>query len=676
MNEQQLKQIKFEADYSWLGLPDIHEIIARPNPLYPKDIWQKENFHLFITDILRQPENFYFTCKHIFNLTLPPFQLVMLEELWKRPYPMLIGTRGASKSFILAVFVLLYAFLNQGTKVVICGAGFRQSKIIFEYIERIWENAPLLRNAAKSFNVNSDHKKDTDGWKFIIGHSVITAIPIGDGSKIRGLRASLIVVDEFASMDREIYEVSIEPFGSVSASPVESMKNAAKKAFYEKNNISIDSGHFANAITNKTVLSGTAFYAFNHFAEYWERYHNIIASKGDRYKLEEILGGPVPEEFDWTDFSIIRIPCDMIPEGFLQQKMISRAKATVHTGTFQMEYGACFIKDSTGFFKRSLIESCVCSDEKPIKLASGNVSFNAALHGHSNRRYVFGVDPVTGSTSSDGDNFSIVILELWPDHRRIVYVWTTNKKSYQKQRREKKPEDDFYAFCARKIKSLLKLFPCIHISMDSQGGGGIIRENLSHDDEWGSAILPVPEEKPQPTDFLKGEHILEMVNFASADWTSGANHGLRNDLEKQYLLFPHYDSLSVALASEYDNVVKDILNDGLEEVSDEIEILKSELSNIVMTITPGGRERWDTPEVKVDKTIKGKMRKDRYSALLMANMAARTIANLVPVERTSTVGGYIGAIAKHDKGQNFDYAPVWFKEYGSSNLGTSVRRGV
>ena len=54
---------------------------------------------------------------------------------------------------------------------------------------------------------------------------------------------------------------------------------------------------------NQIILSGTAYYDFNHFAEYWKKWKAIVKSKGDKSKLRDIFGGEdVPEEFDWTDW--------------------------------------------------------------------------------------------------------------------------------------------------------------------------------------------------------------------------------------------------------------------------------------------------------------------------------------------------------------------------------------
>jgi hypothetical protein len=55
----------------------------------------------------------------------------------------------------------------------------------------------------------------------------VSALPIGDGSKIRGQRANDIVADEFASMSREIFENVIAGFAAVAASPAENVKRLA-----------------------------------------------------------------------------------------------------------------------------------------------------------------------------------------------------------------------------------------------------------------------------------------------------------------------------------------------------------------------------------------------------------------------------------------------------------------
>jgi hypothetical protein len=63
---------------------------------------------------------------------------------------MLIAARGASKSFLLAVYAILKGLICQGVKIIVVGAAFRQAKVIFEYCENIWYNAPVLRDLVGS----------------------------------------------------------------------------------------------------------------------------------------------------------------------------------------------------------------------------------------------------------------------------------------------------------------------------------------------------------------------------------------------------------------------------------------------------------------------------------------------------------------------------------------------
>ena len=82
----------------------------------------------------------------------------------------------------------------------------------------------------------------------------------------------------------------------------------------------------------------------------------------------------------------------------------------------------------------------------------------------------------------------------------------------------------------------------------------------------------------------------------------------------------------------------------------DIEELKDELSTIVMTQTPNGRNKWDTPEVKLPGGKKGRLRKDRYSALLMANMGAHQIIVYPSTELEFTYGGFAGQIKEMEDG--------------------------
>ena len=139
-----------------------------------------------------------------------------------------------------------------------------------------------------------------------------------------------------------------------------------------------------------------------------------------------------------------------------------------------------------------------------------------------------------------------------------------------------------------------------------------------------------------------------MCQFARADWTAQANHGLRKDFEDKLLLFPAFDQLTLGLTMDSEG--QDILNtdlsknlyDNKTECILEIEELKNELTTIVMSQTStstGARDRWDTPEVKLDNGKKGRLRKDRYSSLVMANMLARQMNRQLAPVNYDVIGG-------------------------------------
>ena len=648
-------------DDAWLGLDIDDTDIFNPTSILKVS---DEDYHLRLSYLMMRPEYFSFLCKHILNVQILPSQALMLHEMWSRKFPMLIASRGFGKSFMLSLYALLRALLLPNRKVVVVGAAFRQSKVLFEYMETIWRNAPILRDICSD---TSGPRRDVDRCVMRINDSTVTCLPLGDGQKIRGQRANDIISDEFASIPRDIFENVVAGFAAVSADPIDNVKRLAAEKRAKELGIEVEKKK-EETIENKDnqiILSGTAYYDFNHFATYWKKWKSIIKSKGIEARLREVFGGDdVPKDFDWTQYSIIRIPYELLPEGFMDAAQVARSKATVHAGIYQMEFGACFTRDSQGFFKRSLIESCVVTNDNVLKNSKGeDIHFEASLIGDPNKRYIFGVDP-----ASEVDNFSIVVIEVNPDHRRIVHCWTTTRSEHkEKVKRGYSRETDFYSYCARKIRDLMKLFPCIHIAMDAQGGGIAVMESLHDRDkiqEGELAIWPtIDDDKPKDTDDERGLHILEMCQFAKYDWLAEANHGLRKDFEDKVLLFPFFDSISLGF-SNADDGLKGRHFDTLEECVMDIEELKDELSMIQITQTATGRDRWDTPEVVVGTGKKSKMRKDRYSALIMANMAARVLQRAPTPQAYNFYGGFAtaGEDYKAKKREDLYNGPNWFTE--------------
>ena len=167
----------------------------------------EDDFHYRLLWLMTRPEYFSFLCKQILNINILPSQALFLCEMWNRKFPMLIASRGFGKSFMLSLYSILRALILPERKVVVVGAAFRQSKVLFEYMETIWNNAPILRSMC---DASSGPRRDVDRCVMRINKSRVTCLPLGDGQKIRGQRANDIISDEFASIPRDIFELWLQ----------------------------------------------------------------------------------------------------------------------------------------------------------------------------------------------------------------------------------------------------------------------------------------------------------------------------------------------------------------------------------------------------------------------------------------------------------------------------------
>ena len=170
------------VNHAWLGLGDISKI-ERINPLIKRSQADIANPGMLEAKLMRDPNYLAFTCKVLLDIQLLPEQCVILQELWTKPFPMYVASRGFGKSFLLALYGILRMVTHPGTKIVIVGSGFRQAKIIFEYMESIWRDAPILRDLCTA---DSGPRRDVDRCTMKLNiagatESYAVAIPLGDG---------------------------------------------------------------------------------------------------------------------------------------------------------------------------------------------------------------------------------------------------------------------------------------------------------------------------------------------------------------------------------------------------------------------------------------------------------------------------------------------------------------
>ena len=96
-----------------------------------------------------------------------------------------------------------------------------------------------------------------------IGESKIIALPLGDGSKLRGFRFHRIIIDEFLLMPEHIYNEVILPFLSVVQNPTEREKvQKAEKTMIARQNERGRSGY--QWPNNKLIALSSASYKFEY----------------------------------------------------------------------------------------------------------------------------------------------------------------------------------------------------------------------------------------------------------------------------------------------------------------------------------------------------------------------------------------------------------------------------
>ena len=146
-------------------------------------------------------------CKDYLNITLKPFQQIMLYLMNVSTNFCGIGGRGISKTFMCAVFCVYRCILWPGTKIVISSKVRSQSiNILDEKIMKILYNkSPNLRSEIKKVEINNQKAEI-----LFKNTSYIKVVTASDNS--RGARANILICDEFRMIDKETIDVVLKHF--------------------------------------------------------------------------------------------------------------------------------------------------------------------------------------------------------------------------------------------------------------------------------------------------------------------------------------------------------------------------------------------------------------------------------------------------------------------------------
>jgi len=424
----------------------------------------------------------------LLKVDLAPIQRVVFEDMWFKNYAIVTAGRGVGKTFLLGLLSTLSCMLYPGYRVGLIGPVFRQSKMIFSEVEKLYSRSNILKDACEK---RPTRGSDTCYLKFksIRGFngSYIEALPLGDGSKIRGSRFYLILVDELAQVPDKVLDMVVRPMGATTLEPMENVRRIERQKKLIEAGLATEDD-FQEEGVNKMIMTSSGYYKFNHM---WRRMKDYWAQM-------DLLG-------DKSPYVVHQVPYWDLPDGFLDRKNIAEAKRIMSDSEFKMEYEAAMISDSEGFFKASLLESC-----------TSNSGFSLELRGVPGEQYILGVDPNQGGV---GANCGVIVVKLGQINK-IVNVLELKGRTTQQ--------------ITQAIQGLCDDYNVVRVFMDKGGGGKAITDLL--EEGYGGSEPIIDTTNDENVDKV-GRHILELVNFNPA-WIADANFTTKALLENKTLRFP------------------------------------------------------------------------------------------------------------------------------------------
>jgi len=478
----------------------------------------------------------------LLGVDLAPIQRLIFKDMWFKNYVIAVCGRGVGKTFLLGLLATLSALLYPGYRAGLIGPVFRQSKMIFSEVEKLYAKSSILREAAFKKPTNSSDKSYLQ-FKPVAGTngSYIEALPLGvDGSKIRGSRFYLILVDELAQVPDKILDMVVRPMAATSLEPMENVRRL------EQQKRLIDAGlatedDFEESSVNKIVMASSGYYKFNHM---WRRMKDYWRQMAESERVGEVC-----------QYSVWQVPYQDLPEGFLDINNIREARRVMSLIEFQMEYEAVMISDSEGFFKASLLDDCTFNSGIKIETV-----------GKKDSKYIVGMDPNQGGSASCG-----LTIVRYGRPSAVVNTFELKAKTTQD--------------LTKSIQDIITKFNVVGIYMDRGGGGKAIMDLL---EEGYDGFVPVIDIENPDNRFKEGMRILHMINFTPT-WISDANFTTLSLLEDKRLKFPE-----TPVSSTIDE----------EALSfDRLNTLKSQMLNIVVTQTRTGVLHFDTPKKGQNKDL-------------------------------------------------------------------------
>ena len=343
--------------------------------------------------------NLGFTTELIMGITLESYQELTLKSFFHRNYCMLVWGRGCAKSFIAAVYCVLKCIFEPGTKILIASINFRTSRRLFNEIEKFLAS-PAATLAMQCFGAKM---KRNDQYEWTINGGSITAIPL-TGEKIRGIRANVLILDEFLLLPPDIIDNVLMPFLSSPRDVSDRIRTRKledeliKKGLLHEDNRQI----FEN--TSQMIALSSASYTFEHLYRVHEQWSSLI----EEPEQQDSKNGELPGTYFISQLSYEALPPHMVDQAAIQ---LAKNGGSSHN-SFLREYAARFIDGGDSYFSPKRMFMCTVPDgEYPT----------TKIVGEPGKKYILSIDP-NFSSSKSADYFAMSLIELDEEKKQGILV--------------------------------------------------------------------------------------------------------------------------------------------------------------------------------------------------------------------------------------------------------------
>ncbi|MED3976208.1 terminase family protein [Priestia megaterium] len=277
----------------------------------------REGFKKWTAFYRENPHRF---AKEYLGVNLFLYQVLLLWAMNKYSFFMYVAARGQGKSFIIAIYCVIRAILYPSSNIVLASGTKGQARLIItEKIFALKNNSKNVEREIKEFKTSAN-----ECYVVFKNGSKIQASTSSDSA--RGLRANILIVDEFRLLSKETIDQILRPFLNVNRTPPY-LQNPKYSHLSEE---------------NKEIYISSAWYKNHHIWDSFKSYlKNMIAGK---------------------DYFVAVLPWQLsVYHKLLSKKRVEqqRTEEDFDEMSWAMEYEALFVgENENAYYKLDDIQKC------------------------------------------------------------------------------------------------------------------------------------------------------------------------------------------------------------------------------------------------------------------------------------------------------------------------------